>query len=94
MNPSELLNILKNIPKISKFLEKNDNIEIILKRLTPKDIERLSLEYPNLLESSIQLISCLTLVKNEVNEQGYKNVKKIKVYIDEINEIPVKILEN
>ena len=110
MISQKILNLLKNNNQIKEFFSDNKDIEILFKKLNQSEIKRLSIEYPNLLDLKNQYeeikkqtiktkdkespILCLTLIKCDNSIKNYMKLKKIKLYIDEMDEKIIKILQN
>ena len=105
-----LYKILHNNTQISDFLTETESFEILVKRLNHDEIYKLNDEYPFFIKKntnnhkakknqvteneSFQFLSCITIVKHDINIKNYVKLKKIKIYIDELNERIIKILEN
>jgi len=110
MKIANILNIIKQSDVLKEFMQYSKNLEIQFKNLNTEEIKRLLTEYPDLLKGSIKKkvkrteeseknagnkrISCLTIVKTDLDQDNYKNLKKIKLYIDVLNDDIIKILQN
>jgi len=101
----KIFNLLIKQKEIKDFLENEEKIEILVKKLNIEDIKRLNREYPpflnfnqNDIESYIKKaehpILSLTLLKHDYKSKNYNKLKKIKVYIDVINYIIIRIMQN
>ncbi len=80
------------------------------KKLSFNELKNLKLYYPDFIEintnsetninsldlneKNLSSILCFTFVKNEKTSKKYEKIKKIKIYIDELKEEIIKILEN
>ena len=109
MIPVRVLNKLKEKNEIYNFIENTNDFEVLVKRLNLGEIKRIASEYPELLEIplnqitnndtisktyDIKKIICFTLVKNNLDNKNIVKLKKIKFYIDELNDNIIKILRN
>jgi len=91
--------------EIKDFLKNVETIEVLIKKLKIEDIKRLSREYPNFLDyhqdkiemniiKELYLFLSVTLLKYNTTSKYYFNLKKIRVYINLINDNIIKILHN
>ena len=104
MMSEKILAILRKDSRINEFLDNIEDFEILYKKLNFNDIKRLSLEYPNFFNLNVVQkseisegkisIGCLTLIKHKSYAQNFNKLKKIKIYVNEINEEIIKILQN
>ena len=110
MIPQNIFKILKDNSNLNNFLNDIEDFEIHFKKLNNNEINRLSLEYSaifgpkfNISREDIpqkinlgdfQSILTLTLIKKDLTDNNYKKIKKIKFYLDDLNENIIKILEN
>ena len=95
--PQKIYDIIIKDKIIRGFVNNIEKFEILFKRLTHVDIERLAIEYPNLLNQNVyqnSSIICLTLIKRDISKENYTRLKKIKIYIDEKNEKVLKIMQS
>jgi len=103
MDTQNFLKILKDSFQIKEFLKNSETHEILIKELSYNDNERILLEYLQLTKDlnlnkpnnkkSIPIL-CLTLVKQDFNKKNFSGLKKLKLYISEINQKILKVLEN
>lgn len=96
--PQKILKILEKNNKVKNFIGDNEDVEILLKELDIDELNRQFNEYPNFFdhikkEDKLEIFS-LTLVKKDTSENNYIKLKKIKLYIDILNEKIIKILQN
>lgn len=110
MITKKILKLLMENGEIKEFLKDHENFQILFKKLNKSKIMRISYEYPNFLKSeSINQMNieqkshsikenpsflCFTLVKSDHNIKNYIKTKKLKIYIDELNNSIYKILKN
>lgn len=110
MKLANILNIIKQSDELKVFLHHSKNVEIQFKNLNSEEIKRIFIEYPDLLKETInrkvrrteeleknagnKRICCFTFVKTDLNQDNYKKLKKIKLYIDLLNDNIIKILQN
>ncbi|MFX1256867.1 MAG: hypothetical protein ACFFAN_03330 [Promethearchaeota archaeon] len=105
MIPQNIFKTLKKNHQFKEFIKNIEDFEILIKKLNLNEIQRLSLEYPDLLKLKIDdqaikaqkkfpSIFCITLIKKNFNVNNYMKINKIKVYLDELNEKIIKILHN
>lgn len=109
MIPVRILNKLKEKNEVYNFIENTDDFEVLVKRLNLGEIKRIASEYPELLKIplnqitnndtisktyDIKKIISFTLVKNDLDNKNIVKLKKIKFYIDELNDNIIKILQN
>jgi hypothetical protein len=106
----KIFNIIKESDQIKDFFIDANDVDVLIKKITINELKALYIEYPNLLKivnnNKIKikyrsdnneispLILCLTFIKRDFNMKNYIKLKKIKLYIDEMNEKIVKILKN
>jgi len=104
------LKVLKENQQVLELIKKKENFEVLIKKLSSNEIKDLKFFYPDFIENDfnserkvndnnlnqeiIQSIICFTFVKNEYNSKKYDKIKKIKIYIDELKEKIIKILQN
>jgi len=109
MIPVRILNKLKEKNEVYNFIENTDDFEVLVKRLNLGEIKRIASEYSELLKIplnqitnndtisktyDIKKIISFTLVKNDLDNKNIVKLKKIKFYIDELNDNIIKILQN
>jgi len=110
MNLKKIFATLNKESKFPEFHKTSDEFELLIKYLNQKEIERLLFEYPNFLNNEIikqinvkqesksfenePSIISITLVKHENNTSNYTNLKKLKIYIDAVNDKIIKVLQN
>jgi len=103
MISDKILTLLKQEAVIKNFLGNVEVYEILVKEIGSDEIVRIITEFPNLFgfkESFIQKkdalpsILCITIVKRDDDEDNHIKLKKIKLYIDVINDETIKILQN
>ena len=106
----ETLKILKRSPQVLEIIKGTENLEVLVKILSYKELKNLKLQYPDFFDLDINLkvdidnltldeqntstIICLTLVKNDTASKKYDKIKKIKIYIDKLKGEITKILQN
>jgi len=104
-----ILKILKENHQILESIKQMENFEVLIKKLSYNELKNLKLYYPdfinidinsetdvdnqNLNQKDSSIIFCFTFVKNE-NSKKYEKIKKIKIYVDELKEVVLKILQN
>jgi len=110
MLSQKILRSLKKNNHIKDFFKNNLDFEVQLKRINKNELKRLDQEHPTLFDVNFETIKNLyesnqdrknngpllsvTFIKNDFSISNYKNLKKIKVYIDEISGKIIKILRN
>lgn len=110
MIPAKILKLLKENNWLNEYFSGHPDVEVIIKKLNENDIKRLFKEYPNLFELDLNFalnknrehgtnripfsIISLTIVKRDLSTNNYLKSRKIRFYIDERNEIIIKILQN
>ncbi len=110
MISQDILKSLKKNNEFLEFCNDISNIRVLSKRLYPEQLKRLSIEYPGFLtiekneflnlnqkienDKKMPSFLCLTLIKNDIKIDNYIKLKKIKIYVNEINEEIIKILQN
>ena len=97
MISEEIISILAKNKELRNFTNNIEEYDMISKRLTDKDIERLRIEYPRLLPQIISQdfpLLCLTFIKREFKGDNYTKLKKIKIYINEESKEIFKVLGN
>jgi hypothetical protein len=110
MIPTKFLKLLKENAQLNEFLSGYPKIDILIKKLDKRDINRLIKEYPTLFELDLNekqninnkqeintlplSITSLTIIKQDFSYNNYLQSKKIRFYIDERNEKIIKIFQN
>ncbi len=99
INRSTIMEILEENKKIKKYLKDVKDFDLVVKILTPKDLQILTTEYPDLINWDFEHqtkegIFCITIAKPDEKKLNYSNINKIKLYISKKNKRILKILEN
>ena len=98
MISQKILNILHKNSQFYDFMRNVEDFNVLVKQLNKNEIKRLTDEYPALLVQkelkNYESILCITLIKNNREVKNHFKLRKIKVYVDEIDEKIIKILKN
>ena len=103
MLSKKLFDLVSQHPATQDFLKDAENVESLVKHVTPEEVVRLKKEYPKFFiwlpsiqkndEKTNNLYS-ITLVKRDFSPYNYSKLKKLKLYVDEGSNKILKILSN